>query len=118
MCIRDSIHKKQCKYIAGKEVLANAKHDEANCLVCNEESKAKAGKMGKMTKTSNPVLPCTMSASTSFHLMNIPIAIGMPAIPLAEMTGNYLSKEDHTVAIMMRILIKMKMTKHIIWSSW
>jgi len=103
------IHNSQCKYMAGKEVLANAIHDEANCLVCKEESKA-----GKMTKTSNPVLPCTMSTTNS-NLMNKRIPIGMPAIPLAEMTGTYHSKQDHTVAIMMRILVKMRMTKHIIW---
>jgi len=104
-----NIHKNQCKYMAGREVLANASHDEANCLVCKEESKA-----GKMTKTSNPVLPCTMS-TTNHNLMNKTVPIGMPAIPLAEMTGNYHSKQDHTVALMMRILVKMRMTKHIIW---
>ena len=68
-----------------------------------------------MSKPSNPVLPCPMSVA-NIHLMNdVPILTDMPVFPLAEMTGNYHSKHDHTVAIMMRILVKMKMTKHAMW---
>jgi len=109
-----NIHKKQCKYLLAKnrEVLPNAKHDESNCLVCKEECKVDKK---NMSRPSNPVLPCPMSVA-NIHLMNnIPVPMGMPSIPLAEMTGKYHSKEDHTVAIMMRILVKMKMTRHVMW---
>merc|ERR1719318_1408203 len=88
-------------------------HDEATCLVCKDECEA-----DKMTMTSNPVLPCTMSNANFILMMSIPISIGVPAIPLAEMTGTYHSKQDHTVAIMMRVLVKMKMMKHIIWPAY
>ena len=29
-----NVHKKQCKYLAGKKVLPLARHDQATCLVC------------------------------------------------------------------------------------
>jgi len=115
-------HKHHCKYLAEKKVLANAKHNDDTCLVCKEETKA--GKKN-ISKSSNPVLPCYMS-TTNQKFMNVPKNIGedgtpqcdyMLAKPLAEMTGVYLSKVDETFAIMLRILVKMKKIKHIVWSS-
>jgi len=41
----------------------------------------------------------------------------MPALSLPELTGVYHSKLDATLAIMMRILLKLKMTKNIIWKT-
>jgi len=115
-------HKHHCKYLAEKKVLPNAKHNDDTCLVCKEETKA--GKKN-ISKSSNTVLPCYMS-TTNQKFMNIPknIAVdGTPqcdymlAKPLGEMTGVYLSKVDETFALMMRVLVKMKKTKHIIWST-
>ena len=52
-------HKHHCKYLAEKKVLANAKHNDNTCLVCKEEKS-----IGKkdISKPSNTVLPCYMSA--------------------------------------------------------
>jgi len=115
-------HKHHCKYLAKKKVLPNAKHNDGTCLICNKETSV--GKKN-ISKSSNPVLPCYMS-TTNQKFMNVPKNIGtdgtpqcdyMLAKPLAEMTGVYLSKVDETFALMLRILVKMKKTKHIIWST-
>jgi len=115
-------HKHHCKYVAKKKIMPNARHDDASCLVCKKESMV--GKVN-MSKPNNPALPCYMS-TVNDNFMNIPKPVGpdgallcrvMPAKPLSEMTGIYLSKLDKTFAIMMRILVKMKMTNHIIWST-
>ena len=53
-------HKHHCKYLALKKVLPNAKHDDATCLVCKDESRA--GQVN-MSKPSNNVLPCYLSTA-------------------------------------------------------
>jgi len=107
-------HKHHCKYLAMKKVLPNGKHDEATCLVCKDESMA--GQVN-MSKPSNTVLPCYMSTANK-KFMGIVSSFGpeVPAKPLGEMTGIY-SKLDATIATMIRILVKMKMTNHIIWRT-
>ena len=115
-------HKYHCKYLFSEKVLPNAKHNDATCLVCKEE--AKAGK-GNMSKPTNPVLPCYMSTANKYLIgISEPVGPGglpqyeeMPAKPLAEMTEIYHTKLDATFAIMMRILVKMKMTNNIIWMT-
>ena len=115
-------HKQHCKYLVPSKVLPNAKHNEATCLVCKEESRAGSA---NMSQSNNKVLPCYMSVVNKIFMNipkvflpnGVPLSEEMPALPLAEMTGIYHSKLDTTFAIMMRILVKMKMTKHIIWST-
>jgi len=109
-------HKHHCKYLALRKVLPKAKHDEATCLVCKDESMA--GQVN-MSKPSNTVLPCYMStANKKFMGITSSASVGPEVLakPLGEMTGNY-SKLDATFAIMLRILVKMKMTNHIIWRA-
>jgi len=106
-------HKKHCKYISKRKVLVNGKHDESFCKVCSEETKA--GK-DSVAVANSSVLPCTMS-SANMRLTNLFMFDSvMGAIPLAEMTGNYLSKLDSTLAIALRILMKMKLANNILWS--
>ena len=100
-----NVHKKHCKYLSKAKVLPKALHDEDACLVC--ENERKTGKK-EMCSPENPVLPCTL-AQTNQELMNSRLPIGSWAFPLAEMTGQFLTKVDDTVTIMMRILTKMKM---------
>ena len=117
-------HKQHCKYLvpSTSKLLPNAKHNEATCLVCKEESRAG---LVNMAQSNNKVLPCYMSVLNKINMNmpqvwlpnGVPLSEGMPALPLAEMTGIYHSKLDTTIAIMLRILVKMKMTKHIIWST-
>ena len=106
-------HKMQCKYLSKKKVLINAKHDETTCLVCKVE--ASVGKE-EMSKESNPILPCTMSRANR-ELMNIDESFyeDLPFCALAEMTGQFHTKVEATIATFMRILVKMKMTKHSLW---
>ena len=96
-------HKKQC----------NANHEESTCLVCKEE-----GRVGndEMSKESNPNLPCIMSRANK-ELMNIneSFSEGLPYIALAEMTGIFHTKVEALLVTFMRILVKMKMTKHSLW---
>jgi len=120
-------HKHHCKYLAleKEKVLPNAKHNDATCLVCKEESKA--GK-GNVSKPTNTVLPCYMSTTNKNSWVKYQQMFGSggvpmytfeeaPAISLPEITGIYHSKLDATLAIMIRILLKIKMTKNIIWEK-
>merc|ERR1711954_476778 len=116
MCEKEhwhNTHKNQCKYISKKKVLRNAKHDETTCLVCREE--AAVGKE-EMSMRSNPILPCTLSR-TNRKIMNIDESFseGWPFIALAEMTGKFQNYAEAIMATVMRILVKMKMTKHSLW---
>jgi len=109
-------HKHHCKYLAKKKVLPNAKHDEAACLVCKNESMA--GQVN-MSKPSNNVLPCYLSTANKIFMGLAPSASVEPEVlakPLGEMTGIY-SKLDATFSTMLRILVKMKMTNHVIWRT-
>jgi len=108
-------HKNHCKYLAGKKVLPKSKHDEATCLVCQEEMETKA--CSGCCWQCSPVLPCTLSVGNNHLSINHCETVGQfPHIPLAEMTGQFYSKVETTLAIMMRIMLKMKMTGHAMWT--
>jgi len=120
MCQKEhwhNTHKKQCKYIQNKKVLRNAKHEESTCLMCKEE--ARVGRK-EMSKQSNPTLPCIMSRANR-ELMNINESfcecedLSLPYGALAEMTGRFHTKVEALIVTFMRILVKMKMTKHMLW---
>ena len=72
----------------------------------------------EMSRESNPILPCTMSRANR-ELMNIDESFyeNLPFCALAEMTGpgQFHTKVEATIATIMRILVKMKMTKHSLW---
>jgi len=107
-------HKNHCKYLAGKKVLRDSKHDEATCLVCKAEIKAG---VARMCQPNSPGLPCTLSIANNRPSISHQMSVGyFPHIPLTEMTGRIHSKVETTLAIMIRILLKMKITKHILWS--
>jgi len=107
-------HKKQCKYVSNKKLLRNDRHEESTCLVCKDE--ARIGK-DEMSKESNPILPCIMSRANR-ELMNINDSFeGFSFIALAEMTGIFHTKVEALVVSFMRILVKMKMTKHSLWQG-
>ena len=59
----------------------------------------------EILKPTNPVLPCTMALVKKSPL----------SFPLAEMTGQFKTKAEATITLMMRILLKMKLTKHPVW---
>jgi len=117
MCQKEhwhNTHKKQCKYLQNKKVLRNAKHEESTCLMCKEE--ARVGRK-EMSKQSNPTLPCTLSRANK-KLMNVDEEFcesELPYAALAEMTGKFHTKVEAIIVTFMRILVKMKMTKHLLW---
>merc|ERR1719430_204375 len=98
-------------------VLRNAKHEESTRLMCKEE--ARVGRK-EMSKQSNPTLPCIMSRANR-ELMNINESfcecedLSLPYAALAEMTGRFHTKVEALIVTFMRILVKMKMTKHMLW---
>jgi len=107
-------HKNHCKYLAGKKVLRDSKHDEATCLVCKAETEAG---VASMRQPNSPGLPCTLSSANNRPSTSCQMSVGcFPHIPLPEMTGQLHSKIDTTLAIMMRIMLKMKISKHSLWS--
>jgi len=108
-------HKRQCKYLGKKKVLRQAKHEEPTCLICKEEASVGTE---EMLKESNPMLPCTMSRANK-QLMNIGESFPeeLPYAAQAEMTGVFHTKVEATIVTFMRILVKMKMTKHSLWQE-
>ena len=117
MCQKEhwhNTHKNQCKYLQNKKVLRNAMHDESTCLMCKEETGV--GRK-EMSKKSNPTLPCTLSRA-NMKLMNVDeefCEAELPYAALAEMTGRFHTKVEAIIVTFMRILVKMKMTKHLLW---
>ena len=106
-------HKKHCKYMSKKKVLATGKHDDSACLACKEDSQA-----GKdiVLKACSSALPCTMSTANrrETNLSMFDNVYG--SIPIPEMTGKFHSKLDISLAMSMRILMKMKLTNSFPWS--
>ena len=105
----EKVHKKHCRYMAETKVLAKSWHDESTCLVCREVTE-------DMSKPDSPVLPCTMALANQ-GMMKTCEAAYSPGLPLAEMTGQFRTKVEATVTIMMRILLKMRLTKHTVWDT-
>ena len=83
--------------------------------VCKEEARAGTE---VMSKQSNPSLPCIMSRAKK-ELMNINESFreGLPYVALAEMTGMFHTKLELLMVTIMRILVKMKLTKHSLWQG-
>jgi len=100
-----NVHKFQCKYLAKSKVCTQSVHDEATCPNCREE--AEAG-WEEMCRPDNPVLGCPWKCITIS-------ADGLPAFPLGEMSGQFVTKTDATLFLMLRILYKIKVTRHTAW---
>jgi len=106
-------HKKHCKYMSKKKVLATGIHDNSACLACKEESQA-----GKeiVSEVCSFALPCTMFPA-NMRLTNLFMFDNVfDSIPLPEMTGKFHSKLDNSLAISLRILMKMKLANSIPWT--
>jgi len=102
-----NVHKEHCKYLSKQKVLPKSWHDKAACLVCKEETAA--GKIA-LSRPGNPVWACTLSSA------NHGPTLGSLPFPLAEMTGQFVSKFEATISIMMRLLLKMKLMGHPAWT--
>jgi len=98
-----NVHKFQCKYLAKVKVYPKSVHEEASCPNCKEETDAG---WEEMCRPDNPVLGCP--------LKNMIIRDGLP-FPLGEMSGQFLTKTDAILSLMLRIMYKMKLTRHKAW---
>lgn len=101
-------HKELCKNLSKKKVFLNSVHDEDTCNVCRNVSSIS---VSDMTNPSNPVLPCIMTNS-SIRLM---MPRNKPMAEMAEIAGQFNTKVEATITIIMRILVKMKLTNNILW---
>jgi len=108
-----NLHKQHCKYLTKQKVLSKAFHDEATCLVCKEVTMTG---MVKMIRPGNPVLGCPMALVNQGVNMNIFLSSTNLPFRLPEMTGRFKTKVEATLTFMMRILLKMKLTNHPVWS--
>ena len=99
----ENVHKKHCKYISKLKIKPNSVHVEASCPDCKLE--VETGRV-EMCRPENPVLGC--------HLGRTDFGFGLP-LPLGEMTGQFMTKAEATVSLMLRILCKMKNIKHAAW---
>jgi len=107
-----NVHKQQCKYLAKQKVKSKSRHNKATCLVCKE---VKMTGMVEMTKPGNPVLACPLADNNQGQRMiNFISSTNLP-FPLPEMTGQFHTKAEATITLMMRILLKMKLTEHPVW---
>ena len=112
------LHQFHCDIMRGAKVLPGGKHDRDSCLACKEESEA-AG----VNNNGLPPLPCYLpnnfvpipteeytfedSKKTPAHVL--PVQLG-------EMTGVFESKLEQTLSIMLRLMKKMMMDKHPLWT--
>ena len=90
-------YKQHCKNIAKLKVM----HDEAACPDFKQE--AETGRV-EMCKPDNPVLGCPLIKNGHYRL------------PLGEMSGQFQTKAEASLSLMLRILLKMKDVKHTAWA--
>jgi len=98
-----NVHKYQCKYLAKQKVYPHSVHIITSCPDCIEE--AETGPV-EMCRPENPVLGCPLAIlilSDNLHFS------------LGEMSGQFLNKTDATLSLMLRIMYKMKVTRHTSW---
>jgi len=115
------VHSQHCKYLARQKELHNNRHDPTICPGCIRE--AEIGQV-RMSRTDNPDLGCPWFRE---HFPRLPLPafrnVGLvdAATPLpfdlGEITGQFLSKAEHTASILSHLLHKLKMTKHPAYSS-
>eukprot|EP00092_Neocalanus_flemingeri_P005786 GFUD01006228.1.p1 GENE.GFUD01006228.1~~GFUD01006228.1.p1 ORF type:complete len:477 (-),score=143.81 GFUD01006228.1:96-1526(-) len=112
------VHKHHCKYLAQQRVMPQSRHDPANCTGCKEQ--VETGPV-EMANPANPVLGCPLAKYCVPVVFRPDFGDGgkthapLP-FPLGEMTGQFLTKAEHTVCLMMRLQNKMQMIKHPAWT--
>jgi hypothetical protein len=105
------VHKKHCKYLAEEKVMPLSMHEEANCAGCKKQ---KASAMAGLSNPDNPVLGCHLSNHSQPHVFiedGCGLETGPLPFPLGEMSGQFSTKVDATLSLMMQIVQKMKLTK-------
>ena len=98
----------------GAKELPGGKHDRDSCLACKEESEA-AG----VNNNGLPPLPCYLPNNF------VPTFQGCEGTPsfvfpvqLGEMMGKFDSKVENTLSILLRLMKKMMIDKHPLWTHY
>jgi len=112
------LHKFHCDIMRGAKELPGGKHDRDSCLACKEESEA-AG----VNNNGLPPLPCylpnnfvpILTEGYTFEDSKKAPAHILP-VQLGEMTGVFVSKLEQTLSTMLRLMKKMMMDKHPLWT--
>jgi len=108
------LHQFHCDIMRGAKELPGGKHDRDSCLACKEESEA-AG----VNNNGLPLLPCYLPNNfvPSFQGCKKRPSHVFP-VQLGEMTGNFDSKVEHTISILLRLMKKMMMDNHPLWTHY
>ena len=108
-----NVHKQHCKYLSKTKIMPKSVHDKVTCPDCKFE--AEAGWL-EMCRPNNPVLVCPLVERS--QILDGPSVSSDPGrpFPLGEMTGQFRTKVEATISLMMRILLKMKKTRHFAWA--
>jgi len=110
------VHKQHCKYLADQKVMPQSRHDPANCPTCVQE--AKFG-LAEISKADNPILRCPFPSRGIFvptlhkpdygnggrTTAHIPFQLG-------EISGQFPTKAEHSISILLHLLLKMDIIKH------
>jgi len=109
----EKVHKKHCKYLAGKKINPISKHSASDCPKCKIEEEVTSE---AIIQVDNPVYPCHIEYSyrdTKKEVMQevikdkfgdtrqVPIFVSV-----GEMTGKFISKQDKTLSILQQIFLK------------
>lgn len=109
------VHKRHCKYLAGKSIKPNSRHCKETCPKCKLYRDTSHG----MGNQDNPIYPCHIEESfpgisTGFKLRAmiedpVPYMItGAMCISLGELTGNFISKHEKKICILQQIFFKVR----------
>jgi len=108
------LHQFHCDIMRGAKVIPGGKHDKDYCLACKEESEAAGANNNGL-----PSLPCYLPN----NFVPAPITQDSKEIPayvfpvqLGEMTGVFESKLEQTLSIMLRLMKKMMIDNHPLWT--
>jgi len=89
------VHKKHCKYLAGTEPSSIPAHGApADCKKCQSKLADKAG----------DVYPCHIQQSFPGPMRENMLPGVRQCVPLGEITGHYVSKQDKNISILQQIL--------------
>ena len=108
------LHQFHCDIIRGAKVLPGGKHDRDSCLACKEGSEA-----ARVNNNGLPSLPCYLPNNfvPSFQGCEGSPSNVLP-VQLGEMTGKFDSKVDNTLSILLRLMKKMMMDNHPLWTHY
>jgi len=104
------VHKKHCRYLAGKDTSPIIRHDVLNCPKCKVEKASLKESPTAVHDASNPMYPCHIKHSFNLSSAGKEKEFMMQEIrhfaPIGELSGQFVSKHDQNISILQQIFLK------------